>query len=148
MTGAAAGHARRVFVDTSAYFAVANRRDASHGPAATLMPRLVAERRPLFTTNFVLAELHALLLTRLDRRVAARVLAETDASELTTTVRVSARDERRAREIVFGFADKDFSLTDATSFAVMERLRIATAFTLDRDFAQFGWTTLGSNERA
>ena len=71
-----------------------------------------------------LSELHALLLTRLDRRVAARVLEEVDASNLTTVVRVATRDERRARQIVFGYTDKDFSLTDATSFAVMERLRI------------------------
>ena len=56
---------------------------------------------------------------------------------------MAQRDERRAREIVFGYADKDFSLTDATSFAVMERLRIPQAFTLDRNFAQFGWAGSG-----
>jgi predicted nucleic acid-binding protein len=137
----------RVFVDTSAYFAAVNRRDASHEPVATLMQELVAARRRLVTTNFVLAELHALLLTRLDRRVAARVLAEVEASDLTAIVRVAARDERRAREIVFGYTDKDFSLTDATSFAVMERLRIAQAFTLDRNFAQFGWDILGPDDQ-
>ena len=48
-----------------------------------------------------------------------------------------------AREIVFGYSDKDFSLTDATSFAVMERLRIPQAFTLDQNFAQFGWGMIG-----
>ena len=87
-------------------------------------------------------ELHALLLTRLDRRIAGKVLSEVDASELTTVERVTARDERRAREIVFGYTDKDFSLTDATSFAVMERIRIGQAFTLDRNFVQFGWVVL------
>ena len=105
-------------------------------------------RRRLVTTNFVLAELHALLLTRLDRRVAARVLAEVDASALTTIVRVAARDEHRVREIVFDYDDKDFSLTDATSFAVMERLRIGQVFTLDRNFAQFGWTVLDPADRS
>ena len=143
----APGHAGRVFVDTSAFFAATNRRDASHEPVATLMHGLVDARRRLVTTNFVLAELHALLLTRLDRRVAARVLEEVDSSNLTTVVRVAARDERRARQIVFSYTDKDFSLTDATSFAVMERLRIAQAFTLDRNFAQFGWTVLEPTDR-
>jgi uncharacterized protein len=142
----APGDAGRVFVDTSAYFAAANRRDAGHEPVATLMQALVDGRRRLVTTNFVLAELHA-LLTRLDRRVAARVLEEADVSNLTTVVRVAARDERRAREIVFGYTDKDFSLTDATSFAVMERLRIRQAFTLDRNFAQFGWAVLEPTDR-
>jgi uncharacterized protein len=140
-------YGRRLFVDTSAYFAAANRRDATHEVASTLMRHVVAARRRLFTTNFVLAELHALLLTRLDRHAAARVLAEMDASHATTIIRVSARDERRARAIVFQYTDKDFSLTDATSFAVMERLRIRQAFTLDQNFAQFGWTLIGPTDR-
>ncbi len=55
---------------------------------------------------------------------------------------MSARDERRARDIVTSYQDKDFSLADAASFAVMERLRISTAFTLDRNFARFGWQML------
>jgi predicted nucleic acid-binding protein len=54
---------RRVFFDTSAYFAVANRRDASHASTRAVMEQLVAERRQLFTTNFIVAELHALLLS-------------------------------------------------------------------------------------
>jgi predicted nucleic acid-binding protein len=69
-----------IFVDTSAYFAAANRRDASHASGAALMQAMVDERRRLVASNVVLAELHALLLTRLDRRVAARVLADVDAS--------------------------------------------------------------------
>jgi predicted nucleic acid-binding protein len=102
----------------------------------------VAERRRLFTTNVILAELHALLLTRLDRFVAARVLAELDAGRVTTIGRVSARDEQRARAIIAQYTEEDFSLTAATSFAVMERLRIVRALTLDRTFAQFGWTLI------
>ena len=37
--------------------------------------------------------------------------------------------------------------TDATCFAVMERLRIAEAFTLARNFAQYGWRLLGPADR-
>jgi predicted nucleic acid-binding protein len=136
------GYIRRIFVDTSAYFALANRRDASHQSASDIMQQLVAERRRLFTTSFVLAELHALLLTRLNRTLAAHVLGEIDASKTTTIVRVSARDEQQARAIITRYTDKDFSLTDATSFAVMERLGISHAFTLDHNFAQYGWTMI------
>jgi predicted nucleic acid-binding protein len=50
--------------------------------------------------------------------------------------------KKRAREIVLTYSDKDFSLTDATSFAVMEGLRLTQVFTLDRDFARFSWTVL------
>jgi predicted nucleic acid-binding protein len=38
--------------------------------------------------------------------------------------------------------DKDFTLTDATSFAVMERLGITYAFTFDHPFTQYGFIAL------
>jgi predicted nucleic acid-binding protein len=104
--------------------------------AATL-PELVAAHRQLTTTNVVFFELHGLLLNRLGRRVALETLRELRASQ--TVVRVRERDEARAEEILIQYDDKDFSLTDAASFAVMERLGIRAAFTLDRHFAQFGW---------
>lgn len=55
---------------------------------------------------------------------------------------VTARDQRRAREILQRYDDKDFSLTDALSFAVMERLAIPNAFTFDHHFAQYGLNVL------
>ncbi len=46
------------------------------------------------------------------------------------------------------FALKDFSLTDATSFALMERLGVRFAFTFDRNFAQYGLTALAPEHLA
>ena len=87
------------------------------------------------------SETHALCLTRVGRRIARAVLESIEASS-TTIVRVAARDERRARELLRRYDDKDFSLTDCTSFAVMERLRIPQAFTFDCNFAQYGFPPL------
>jgi predicted nucleic acid-binding protein len=131
-------HARRVFIDSSAYFGLANPHDAEHQRLVAGARRLAAERRQMFTSNFVLAETHALTLQRLGRAIAYRVLVELDNSN-TILVRVSAADERRAREILAQYQDKDFSLTDATSFAIMEGLRIGQALTLDHHFAQYGF---------
>ncbi|HVX28934.1 MAG TPA: PIN domain-containing protein [Nitrolancea sp.] len=131
-----------VCVDTSAYFSVANIRDVNHHAARSILVDLVANRRRFVTTNFILAELHALLLTRINRSVAIQVLHEIDASQDTTVERVSEEDEQRAREIIVHYVDKNFSLTDATCFAVMERLGIAEAFSFDRNFAQYGWTLI------
>jgi predicted nucleic acid-binding protein len=58
---------------------------------------------------------------------------------------VTPADVRRAKAIIYQYTDKDFSLTDAISFAVMERLDIHLAFTFDRDFAQYGLTVLTAN---
>jgi len=57
-------------------------------------------------------------------------------------VRARAADEVRARHIIYQYDDKAFSMTDAISFAVMERLHITRAFTFDRHFAQYGFTVL------
>lgn len=95
----------------------------------------------MLTTNFVVAEAHALHLNRLGRGVARAFLASLDTSS-TVVVRVTEDDERRGRAIVFRYADKDFSLTDATSFAVMERLGVRHAFTFDRHFEQYGFINL------
>jgi uncharacterized protein len=63
----------------------------------------------------------------------------------TTLVWVTPADVQRAKAIIYQYEDKDFSLTDATSFAVMERLDIPLAFTFDRHFAQYGFTMLTAN---
>ncbi|MCD6028248.1 MAG: PilT protein domain protein, partial [Thermomicrobiales bacterium] len=83
-----------------------------------------------------------LALKRLGRAVATNFLQQIYVAE-TGIVRVRSADERRAREIITTQDDKDYTLTDATSFAVMERLRIGTAFTFDRHFVQYGFTVLG-----
>lgn len=132
---------RQVLIDTSAHYALVDRTDGHHAPARVILQQLAAERARLFTTNFILAETHALLLSRLGRTVALRALYEIDRSAMQV-VRVTEVDEQRAWEVLTQFGDKDFSLTDATSFAVMERLGIAYACTFDHHFAQFGLTVL------
>ncbi len=140
MSSRGTGTPRRVFVDTSAYYGLTDSGEGTHTAASAIRDRLIAGSWHLFTTNFVLAETHALLLIRLGRIVARRVLDQFDHSR-TTTVRVSTSDEQQARAILTQYRDKDFSLTDATSFVVMERLSITYAFTFDRHFAQYGFNT-------
>ena len=130
-----------VLVDSSAYFVLANTSDTDHHVARAILGRSHTEHRHLFTTNFILAETHALLLKRLNRAVAATFVRQIYLGN-TTIVRVSKADENRAWEIITQYEDKDFSFTDATSFAVMERLSISYAFTFDHHFAQYGFVAL------
>ena len=105
------------------------------------MERIADERIGLLTTNFVVAETHALILSRHSQRAATEFLR--DMSETSIPVlRAQANDEERAREIIFRYDDKRFSLTDAISFAVMERLGMQRAFTFDRNFSQYGFEVL------
>lgn len=132
----------QVLVDSSAYLAVLNRRDTYHLRALSVRDRLVAQGCHLLTTNFVVAEAHGLLIGRLGHQIARRFLA-TLPETMTSIVRVTPADEQRAREIILRYDDKEFSLTDTLSFAVMDRLDVPAAFTFDRHFIQFGFQALG-----
>lgn len=129
---------RRVFVDTSAYFALIDAQDANHSSAQAIADELSQEPVRLLTTNFIIAETHALFLSRMRRDIALSFLREIDNSS-TTIVRATAKDEQHAREILQKYRDRDFSLCDAISFAVMGRLNISSVFSFDRHFVQYGF---------
>ena len=135
----------RVFVDTGALFAVFNRDDVHHAAAQSFLIRDRRVRRSFITSNFVIAETHALILRRAGRKPAFQFLRSMQ-SGATVIERISEGDEKRALEIITQYDDKDFSYTDATSFAVMERLQIDTAFAFDRHFRQYGFRTLTADE--
>ncbi len=135
----------RIFVDSGALFPIFNPRDAHHEEAQVILKNLLSVRNTLVTSNFVMAETHALMLARVGRARAFRFLQGLERST-TVVERVTEGDERRALEILARYDDKDFTYTDATSFAVMERLRMDTAFAFDRHFSQYGFRTLTANQ--
>src|SRR5215212_4822144 len=99
---------RAVFVDTSAFGALSAVGEQDHQAAKSIRARLTRQRISLVTTNFVLAETHALLLGRVGRSLALRVLLGIDHSDITIA-RVSEADEQQARAILVQYDDKDFS---------------------------------------
>ena len=131
----------KVFVDTSAYYAFLDRTDVSHAVARLTFPRLFSNGTELYTTNFVLAETHALLLNRIGRAAAIRFL-DTFFQSSMILIRVIEADETTARVILHESNDKEYSYTDAISFAVMDRLHIKEALTFDHHFAQQGFQVL------
>jgi uncharacterized protein len=135
---------RRVFVDSSAYLALLDTDDEHHSEAIETLQELAQARYRQFTTNVLLIESHALILSVLGRGRAAQFLKDMEESN-TVVIRARAADEERAKQILFQYMDKDFSFADAISFAVMERLGIRLAFTFDRDFAQYGFTVLSAH---
>ena len=112
--------------------------------AIQIVHQLAQERYRQFTTNVLLIESHALILSVLGRARAAQFLRDMQESN-TVVIRVRAADEERAKQILFQYTDKDFSFADAISFAVMERFALRLAFTFDRDFAQYGFTVLAAS---
>jgi len=131
----------RVFVDTGGFYASLNRKDAYHRDAARLFRQAQRQHWFLFTTNFVLAESHALILARMGRNRAWNFL-QAIITGSTNIIRAAEADERRARAIIEHYQDKEFSYCDAVSFAVMERLDIREAIAFDDHFRQYGQFTL------
>src|SRR5437016_5979929 len=119
---------RKIFVDTSAYFSLANDKDINHENATRIMYNLGQERADLITTNYVIAETHGLILKRIGYTTALQVIEEIYKSR-TRIYRVREVEERKALEIVRKYTDKEFSLIDTISFATMESLHLRQVFT-------------------
>ena len=125
---------RSVLWDSSAILALLDADDADHEPAVAVAERIAEEDRPCFVTNYVDVEAHALLLRKLGRALAREWLL----SGSLPVVRATSCDEQRAKEILAQHADQNWSLCDAISFAVMDRIEARTAFSFDRHFGQYG----------
>jgi predicted nucleic acid-binding protein len=108
-----------------------------------LFQRANRERWRLVTTNAVIFETYALLLARSSagRQNALRFL-DMVAEDAYQVVRVRQGDEAAAVALVRAHADKTYSLCDALSFIVMERLGITEAIAFDRHFRAYGRFTI------
>lgn len=122
---------RMVFVDTSAWYALIDKVDRHHMSAADF---LKDNDIPLLTTNFIFDETITLLMIRHGWQVAKEFGLKLRDSNFISMLPVLDEDEEKAWEIFLKYKDKDFSYTDCTSFAVMDRLKIDTAFSFDSHF--------------
>ena len=131
----------RLFVDTSAWVAHANRGDPDHAAVRDVLRRYRGRR---VTSNFVFDETVTVCRYRLGHDVARAVgdaLLDRGACEI---IRITARDESAAWDLFRGRADQKYSFTDCTTFVLMRRLRISSAAALDRDFVREGFVALPS----
>ena len=112
------------------FYAAADRGDRSNARAK----RVVSAGERLLTSDHVLVETWFLLAHRLGRALAERFW-QTIRSGAASVEIVIAADLDVALAIGEGFPDQDFSIVDRTSFAVMQRLGVFRAASLDEHFA-------------
>ena len=131
-----------VFVDTSAWVALADKDDSNHKKAAAVYPSLLQNQKALMTSNLVIAETYILLLSDLGHRAAIHFLEKIKASP--RIVRIYSNDdiERDGEEILKKYDDQDFSYADAVSFVIMKRQKIRKAFCFDKHFATAGFESI------
>lgn len=132
----------RVFLDTSAVYAAARAGTNRHPEAKAEYERLLRDTIGLITTDLVVAELHALTLSRSRPAVALDLVDRLMRSSRIEVVDSGVDRIRSAVELLRDRPGRRYSLADAVSFVVMRDFGIEAAFTLDADFAAEGFRML------
>jgi predicted nucleic acid-binding protein len=122
---------KTIFVDTSAWYALVDADDSDHSAAVVFHS---GNKIPLVTTNAVFSETLTLIRYRIGIDAALTFGQMLKASSFIRIVAITPADEEQAWEIFSKYRDQDFSFADCTSFAVMQRMKMETAFTFDRHF--------------
>ncbi|MGI9862447.1 PIN domain-containing protein [Moorella naiadis] len=136
------GKKELLFIDTSAWIALYDQDDAYHMDAVRFFTpdNLLMRRLIPVTTNFIFAEVYTYFCR--NHSMAVTIGQSLKASKILKLLHVEEADEAKAWEIAQKYADKDFSYTDCTSFAVMRRLNCRKAFAFDTHFSQMGFEVL------
>lgn len=127
------------FVDTSIWYAAANERDANSDLARAL---LAEHEASLVTSDHVLVELWNLVRVRVHHHAANQTVSSIQSSR--TRIECTAESDLAVADAILSrFADQGFSLADRTSWALMERLGISDALSLDEHYRIYRYGSEG-----
>lgn len=130
---------RAVFADTSYFVALAGPNDAMHSRAVGWSEHWVGR---IITTHFVLAETGSMLSRPDDRPAFVELVKSLRKDPLVQIVAASRPLFRSGFKMFAARKDKEWSLVDCTSFAVMKKYKVKDALTADHHFAQAGFRAL------
>ena len=131
-----------LFVDTSAWVALADKDDSHHKDAASTYPSILKNHKHLVTSNLIIAETYIILLRELRHKAAIEFLERMKASPKILTIYSNQNIETEAEGILVKYSDQDYSYTDAVSFVIMKRQKIRKALCFDKHFVTAGFTTI------
>jgi predicted nucleic acid-binding protein len=129
-----------IFVDTSFWIALRNRRDDHHGEARALY-RLRADSG-FVSTNHVRGETWTYLRRKAGHGAAVSFLDMVERSPRLRILTVEPKLEKEALRWLRQHDEREYSFVDATSFAVMRSQRIRETLAFDGDFAGAGFVEL------
>jgi uncharacterized protein len=130
---------KAVFADTSFYLAVLNPHDLAHAKALQVGNRI---HHPVVLSDFILLELGS-ALSGVDQRDLFCRLVPHLRSHPNVRIIPATRDLLdRGFELFSHRPDKNWSLTDCTSFVIMSEEGLIDALSTDHHFEQAGFTAL------
>ena len=134
--------ARDGFVDTSALYALIDRKDSHHSTMGGHVGRLLHSRRGLVTTDYVVCESVNLASARAGHHVGGRILELVDRSSALRVEWIGSLRFEAAKTFYRRHSDHRYSFTDCTSFAVMRELKLLDVLTTDQHFQEAGFQIL------
>lgn len=129
-----------IFVDTSFWVALRNRRDDHHAEARELLRSHAATA--LLTSNHVKGETWTFLRRRAGHASAAQFLDFMESTDRLQVEHVVEVIEQEALGWLRRHDEREYSFVDATSFSLMRRMGIGEALAFDGDFAAAGFVEL------
>lgn len=129
-----------VFVDTRFYLAIINPRDKYHGVVRDVSAGLSG--RPFITSEAVLMEVGNALSRLSLRHLAVSALRNIRADGRTEIITIDTSIFDKSVQLFSERRDKEWGLTDCTSFIIMQQLEIRDVLTADHHFEQAGFIRL------
>jgi predicted nucleic acid-binding protein len=133
---------RRVFGDTSFFFALVAKRDPAHRSAVTVYEKLLRTDVRVVTTDYVVDELLTLTKARIDTPTSLSLLDRMERSDSIELQMLTGERFSSAKQYFRKHSDHGYSFTDCTSFVIMAELEIRSALTTDRHFREAGFEAL------
>jgi uncharacterized protein len=133
-----------LFVDTSGWPYLVDRSTALHRDVQTIYQQAIAHQKLLVTTNYIIAELVALLTSRsrISRQQIVLFVDALKAAPQVEIIHMNTELDAEAWMLLKNRIDKKWSLVDASSFVVMTRYGMTEALTTDHHFTQAGFVQL------
>ena len=130
----------RVFIDTSAFYALLDSDDENHRRAKDVWTHLLKSENTLLTSNYVLVETFALVQHRLG--IEAVRGFQNDILPLVNIEFVVLELHRSGVSAHLSASRRNLSLVDCVSFEMMRTLEMRTAFAFDPHFKEQGFHIL------
>jgi hypothetical protein len=133
---------KAVFLDTSAWLALTNKSDTFHAKAKKARSKLLKAKSKCYVTDYVIVEVANSLSRNPWRAASIQLINSIHSSDNIEIIRIDQDIYDEAWNLYSSRKDKEWGLTDCTSFVVMKRYAIGDAFTNDHHFEQAGFNLL------
>jgi len=139
---------KHIFVDTSAWDALADKADKNHAKALQFRDEIAGECK-LVTSNYILDKLHTLLLMNVGYQPTIDYKEKLDiliAEHVLDVIWIDHELAKRGWDVFEQYnVDKQWSFTDCMSYVVMKESGITEVFAFDHHFEQMGFILLPSD---